>query len=167
MRLYKKLDSNHSIIKSDKYPYVSSSCSHFNNRVFLGIGGNIGDTIRVFHYLFTFLSKSKLIDIEETSIIFKNPPFGYINQNSFYNAIIIIKTPLAPKKLLKYIWQIEKRFKRKRTFKDAPRVLDIDIIFYNNIRLNDKILKIPHINWHKRESVILPLSTMRGVLNAI
>ncbi|SHO81311.1 2-amino-4-hydroxy-6-hydroxymethyldihydropteridinepyrophosphokinase [hydrothermal vent metagenome] len=164
MRLYKELDSNHTIIKTDKYPYVNSRCSYFVNRVFLGIGGNIGDSSRVFEHLFAFLSKSRLIDIVETSIIFKNPPFGYINQNSFYNSIILIKTPLSPKLLLKYIWQIEKRFKRKRSFANAPRSLDIDIIFYNNIRLNDKDLKIPHIAWDKRESVILPLSMMRGVV---
>jgi len=163
MRLNKYLDREHSIIKTDKYPYINNNYSSFNNKVFLGIGGNIGDTIREFHHLFTFLSKSNLVDIVETSIIFKNPPFGYINQDDFYNAIIIIKTPLSPKKLLKYIWQIEKRFKRKRTFRDAPRTLDIDIIFYNNIKLDDKILKIPHIDWHKRESVILPLSIMKGI----
>ena len=167
MRLYKQLDKEHSIIKTERYPYINKKCSNFTNRVFLGIGGNIGDTIRIFNHLFTFLSKSRLIDIIETSIIFKNPPFGYINQNSFYNSIILIKTPLSPKLLLRYIWQIEKRFKRKRSFANAPRTLDIDIIFYNNIRLRDKNLKIPHIDWNKRESVILPLSRMRGVLNAL
>ncbi len=166
MRLYKKLDIERSIIKTEKYPYINGRYSSFSNRVFLGIGGNIGDTTRVFHKLFAFLSKSNLIDIVETSIIFKNPPFGYSNQNSFYNSIILIQTPLSPKLLLRYIWQIEKRFKRRRTFINAPRSLDIDIIFYNNIRLRDKNLKIPHIGWNKRESVILPLSTMRGILNA-
>jgi 2-amino-4-hydroxy-6-hydroxymethyldihydropteridine diphosphokinase len=54
----------------------------------------------------------------------------------------------------------ENRFKRTRSFKDAPRTLDIDIIFFANKKINTKQLTIPHKNWSQRESVVIPLSRM-------
>jgi len=75
----------------------------------------------------------------------------------------LIRTSLSPKELLRYILRVEKRFKRRRTFKDAPRTLDIDIIFYENIKLNSRELNIPHIDWKNRDSIIIPLKLMRSL----
>lgn len=123
----------------------------------LGIGGNIGDTRRRFNHLFYFLKKSSTIDIIETSPILKNPPFGYLEQKYFYNSLIIVKTCLNSKALLRYILHVEKKFGRKRSFADAPRTLDIDMIFYENEILNTKVLTLPHHGWRERTSVIIPL----------
>lgn len=162
--LKKKLDLQNSLIKTKLYPKVlkkkKSSKKEYN--VILGIGGNMGDTNRRFEKLFHYFNHSQFIKIKETSPIFKNPPFGYKNQEDFFNTIIKIKTPLLPLKLLDYILKVEKRFKRKRLFKDAPRTLDIDIIFYENRNINTKRLTIPHKEWQKRASVIIPLSYMKG-----
>ena len=91
----------------------------------------------------------------------KNPPFGYLEQDDFYNAIVIVKTCLRPKALLRYILSIEKRFGRKRLFKDGPRTLDIDIIFYANEQIESRELIIPHPAWCKRPSVLIPLSYLK------
>lgn len=130
----------------------------------LGIGGNIGDVVRRFEHLFTYLNRSPLIHIKETSPILKNPPFGYTDQEEFYNALIRIETDLTPKALLRYILTIEKRFGRKRLFKDGPRTLDIDIIFYENVTMHTEHLTIPHPYWSQRDSVLIPLSYMKGDL---
>jgi 2-amino-4-hydroxy-6-hydroxymethyldihydropteridine diphosphokinase len=93
----------------------------------------------------------------QTSSILKNPPFGYLNQAFFYNAVMVLQTNLLPRQLLRHLQKIEKRFRRKRSFKDAPRTLDLDILFYDTLAIETDELSIPHKEWYKRESVLIPL----------
>nr|WP_236618711.1 2-amino-4-hydroxy-6-hydroxymethyldihydropteridine diphosphokinase [Lebetimonas sp. JH292] len=104
-----------------------------------------------------FLSNHPKIDIIKTSIIYKNPPFGYLAQNDFYNTIMIIKTNFSPIELLNFLLYVEKKFGRVRTFKNAPRTLDLDIIIFNEIKINTKKLILPHPFFKKRDSVLIPL----------
>ncbi len=127
----------------------------------LGIGGNMGDVRRRFNHLFVYLKRSLFVDIVETAPILKNPPFGYLEQDDFYNSLIIVKTCLRPKALLRYILAIEKKFGRIRSFADAPRTLDIDMIFYEQEVIESKVLTVPHPHWYKRSSVLIPLSHMQ------
>jgi len=161
--LKKGIDTKIVLLKGGHYPYLSAK--RFKKReALLGIGGNIGDVVRRFEHLFAFLNRSALVHIKETSPIVKNPPFGYTQQEDFYNALIRIETDLTPKALLRYILKVEKQFGRKRLFKDGPRTLDIDIIFYANVSFQDETLTIPHPHWYKRDSVLIPLSYMKGDL---
>ena len=86
-----------------------------------------------------------------------------MEQNYFLNGIIAIKTNLAPNEFLKNMQRLEKRFGRKRSFQDAPRTLDIDIIFLDDKKINTKKLIIPHKDWANRESVIIPLNYMKNM----
>jgi 2-amino-4-hydroxy-6-hydroxymethyldihydropteridine diphosphokinase len=115
----------------DRYfPYKNSFInSNKQYNVILGIGGNIGDSRKLFRKLFLYLQNSIYYDIISTSPILKNPPFGFTEQNMFHNATLWIKTDVYPTVLLKNLLQIEKRFGRIRTFKNAPRKIDIDMIF--------------------------------------
>jgi 2-amino-4-hydroxy-6-hydroxymethyldihydropteridine diphosphokinase len=124
----------------------------------LSIGGNIGNSRKRFNNLILYLQRVKVLDVMCTSPILKNPPFGYKDQEFFFNAIIVVKTDLNPKMLLKFVLRVEKFFKRVRSFENSPRTLDIDIIFYDTITLNTKDLIIPHPEYHKRESVLIPLA---------
>lgn len=157
----KILDSKNTLFYQKNYPYYSKLKSDKPYQALLGIGGNIGDVRRRFNHLFYFLQQSSLVDIVETAPILKNPPFGYLKQDYFYNSLIIVKTCLRPKALLRYILHVEKRFGRKRSFPDAPRTLDIDMIFYEDEVINTVELTIPHHAWHKRESVTIPLSYLK------
>jgi len=159
--LIKKLDKNNTLIYQKNYPFLSKTKSKKNYQSTLGIGGNIGDVRRRFNHLFFFLKRSSFVDIVETSPILKNPPFGYLEQDYFYNSLIIVKTCLRPKALLRYILRVEKRFGRKRSFADAPRTLDIDMIFYEQEVIESEFLTLPHPHWNKRESVLIPLSHMQ------
>ena len=151
------MDRESKLFFRELYPYYAFRKSSKPYIAVLGIGGNIGDVPRRFNHLFYYFTKSSFVDIVETAPIYKNPPFGYINQDYFYNSIMIIKTQLKPKALLRYILHTEKRFRRKRSFKDAPRTLDIDMIFYENIVMQSRDLTLPHPHWHKRDSVLIPL----------
>lgn len=143
------------------FPICKSKTNRFKNKVVVGIGGNEGDVKKRFKHLYLYFQRSSLVYIEETSPILKNPPFGYLEQDDFYNAIMVIKTSLAPRAFLKFLLHVEKIFKRKRSFKNAPRTLDLDIIFFNNIKLNTRELQIPHRYWYKRDSVVLPLLKLK------
>ena len=160
--MLKKLNNKNSLIVQKNYPYLSLIKSTKPHRVTLGIGGNIGDVPRRFNHLFYYLKRSPFIDIVETSPILKNPPFGYLEQDDFHNALIIVKTCLKPKALLRYILSIEKIFSRKRSFQDAPRTLDIDMIFYEDVKMSSERLTLPHPSWHKRDSVLIPLSYIQN-----
>jgi len=158
--MIKKLNKNNTLIMQKNYPYLSKSKLKKSYQATFGIGGNLGDVPRRFNHLFYTLKRSPFIEIVETSPILKNPPFGYLEQDDFHNALIIVKTCLRPKALLRYILAIEKRFGRKRLFKDSPRTLDIDMIFYEDVEMNSKVLTLPHPSWDKRDSVLIPLSYM-------
>jgi 2-amino-4-hydroxy-6-hydroxymethyldihydropteridine diphosphokinase len=155
--MIKVLDKHNSLYYQKNYPYLSKEQSLKPYQACLGIGGNIGDVKRRFNHLFYFLKKSPLIDIVETTPILKNPPFGYLEQQDFYNSLIIVKTCLTPKALLRYILHVEKKFGRRRSFADAPRTLDIDMIFYEKRVMATKELTLPHHGWRDRASVIIPL----------
>ena len=106
----KILDNKHTLYYQKNYPYLSKKKSTKPYLVTLGIGGNIGDVRRRFNHLFYHLRKSSSVDIIETSPILKNPPFGYLKQKYFYNSLIIVKSCLNPKALLRYILHVEKKF---------------------------------------------------------
>ncbi len=152
-----KKSTQHSIHKIPKFPYKTNSISTKKHTVVVGIGGNIGDTKRRFQKLFYYFKKDPFLDIKQTSSILQNPPFGYVNQPDFYNAVVVLKTNLTPLKLLRYLLKVEKKFKRRREFKNSPRTLDIDIIFYDKITYKKDELTIPHPKYHERDSVLLPL----------
>jgi 2-amino-4-hydroxy-6-hydroxymethyldihydropteridine diphosphokinase len=161
MYLQRKLTDKLQTFQGLRYPFTSKTKSKFRYSATIGIGGNIGDVKRRFEHLFYFLKKEKLVCVEKTSLILKNPPFGYLNQEDFLNSIIILRTNLNAKELLMYLLRVEKKFGRKRSFADAPRTLDLDIIFFNNQVINTKNLIIPHVDWSNRESVIIPLVSMK------
>ncbi|KIM05108.1 MAG: 2-amino-4-hydroxy-6-hydroxymethyldihydropteridine pyrophosphokinase [Sulfurovum sp. AS07-7] len=161
--IHKKLDDKNILYKTTLFPSINQSKkTNMHHKALLGIGGNIGDVQRRFHHLYYYLQKSNFIEIIESSYILKNPPFGYDKQDDFFNALLYIKTPLLPFELLRYILRVEKIFRRKRLFANAPRTLDIDIIFYEDKIINHPTLTLPHPHWNERTSVLIPLLLMKN-----
>jgi len=144
------------IFRDTFFPYHKKS-NKFKHKALIGIGCNVGNCVRRFKKLFLYLRNHPKIEITDTSILYKNPPFGYLDQDDFINSLIVIRTSLSPKELLYFLLRTEKKFKRKRSFKNAPRTLDLDIIIYDNVKINDKKLNLPHPHFKNRDSVILPL----------
>ncbi|MEO1923175.1 MAG: 2-amino-4-hydroxy-6-hydroxymethyldihydropteridine diphosphokinase [Nautiliaceae bacterium] len=145
------------IIKTTFFPAPLKKSSK-KNRVLIGVGCNIGNCIRRFKKLYSFFNAHPRIDIIQTSIIYKNPPFGYLDQPWFYNTIMIVATDFSPYELLNFLLYTEKKFGRKRSFKNAPRTLDLDIIMYNNLKIKSEKLNIPHPFFKNRDSVLVPLA---------
>ena len=128
----------------------------------IGIGGNIGDVRRRFVHLLYALKRFVGVEVMWTSAVLKNPPFGFANQDDFYNAVFEIQTSMTPHQFLNFLLRLEKRFGRRRSFANAPRTLDLDIIFFDDRVINTEKLCVPHPHWNERESVLIPLSTLHG-----
>jgi len=157
--LHKRLNSSLTLIKTPLYP-ARYQRSLKRYRVTLGVGGNIGDVVRRLEKLSCFFKREITCDLIGTGPILKNPPFGYEDQEDFYNSVMMVQTNLQPKAFLKYVLEVERKFGRKRSFPNAPRTLDIDMIFYEDRKISTKTLTLPHPHWRERESVIIPLAYM-------
>ena len=157
----KNISSELTLYFSNHFPYSSSIKSKKIYTVVLGIGGNIGDVNMRFNKLFLSLKNDSRFDIIKTTPLLKNPPFGYLEQNYFLNGLIKLQTNLSPIVLLNEMQRYECRFGRVRSFKDAPRTLDIDIIFFDNKKIDTKRLTIPHKQWKNRKSVTMPLKILK------
>lgn len=143
--------------KTLQFPKQFKMRRNLTHRCVIGVGGNIGDSKRLFEKLLVHLKASTMVDVVQTSIILKNPPFGYDEQAFFYNTIVEVQTYASPHALLCFLLHTEKRFGRKRSFDNAPRTLDLDMIFYDDKIIKTKRLQVPHPQWAQRESVVIPL----------
>ncbi|BBG66432.1 2-amino-4-hydroxy-6-hydroxymethyldihydropteridine pyrophosphokinase [Hydrogenimonas sp.] len=130
----------------------------------VGIGGNMGDVEKRFEKVLRYLKSSRVLRPLETSLLFENPPFGYIDQPYFINSVILVETVLKPHALMRYLLWVERRFGRKRSFPNAPRTLDLDIIFFDNLQLKSRRLTLPHPHFAERESVMVPLRFMSAAI---
>lgn len=160
MALRRTLDERHSIYVDHNFPKTLSKEDGYRYRVVLGVGGNIGDTRRRMNHLWHYLGRLPQICRIQSGVILENPPFGYIDQGDFDNTVIEIGTSLEPRALLRLLWRIEKRFGRCRSFANAPRTLDLDILFFDNRKIRSKELTIPHPHWSERSSVMIPLKSL-------
>lgn len=143
------------------FPSCQRHCSSFKYEVLLGLGGNEGDVPKRFVKLYRFLQEDRRFYVKQSSPILKNPPFGYMEQKDFYNAVVLLQTSLHVNALLKVLLHVEKVFGRKRVFKNGPRTLDLDIIFFNNLRRKQKHISLPHPHWEERLSVVVPLVLLK------
>lgn len=157
MYIKRKLSDSLTTFKGLRFGRTSSKKSLHRHRVTVGIGGNLGDVKRRFEHLFIYFKRDKRVTLLRTSLILKNPPFGFANQDDFFNSIIVLKTSMQPKVFLDYLMRVERKFARKRSFANAPRTLDLDIIFFDERVVKTSKLQIPHAEWTKRESVLIPL----------
>lgn len=157
MYIKRELNCSLTTFKSLRFKTTCRTKNSHRYTATVGIGGNVGDVKRRFEHLFVLLKKDVRIQLLQTSLILKNPPFGFIEQDDFFNSIIVLKTSMQPVSFLNYLMRLEKKFARKRSFANAPRTLDLDIIFFDNRTINIPKLQIPHSEWFKRESVLIPL----------
>ncbi|MCX7942258.1 MAG: 2-amino-4-hydroxy-6-hydroxymethyldihydropteridine diphosphokinase [Dictyoglomaceae bacterium] len=126
------------------------------HKAFIGIGTNLGDKIKNIDEALNRL-KDKGLNIIKISSIIETEPYGYKNQDNFLNAVCLIETDLSPFELLDLLLEVEKEMGRVRTIKWGPRIIDLDIIFYDDLIINHEKLIIPHPDAHNRIFVMEPL----------
>lgn len=137
---------------------------------FISIGSNIGDKNYNLDKAIELLCGNDEVKLVKKSSYLKTEPWGYEDQEEFLNCAIEVKTILSSRELLEKMQSIEKEMKRERIIKWGPRVIDLDIIFFNNEINNEEDLVIPHPRMEERKFVLEPLceiapNMMHPVLN--
>jgi len=128
------------------------------HKVYLGIGGNIGNKPKNFEMVYKFI-QNKLGKIEKSSSIYETPPWGFQSKDTFWNSVVEISTSLSATEILYRIHSIEALFGRKRRkVKYLSRKMDIDILYYDDIYLETETLIIPHPGIQLRKFVLVPLT---------
>jgi 2-amino-4-hydroxy-6-hydroxymethyldihydropteridine diphosphokinase len=128
------------------------------HQAFIAIGSNLQNPqAQVERALQTIANKAN-IKLIKASSLYKTAPVGYDNQPDFINAVAQIQTDLSPIALLHTLLAIEMQHGRERQFPNAPRVLDLDVLLYENIEINTPELTLPHPRMHTRGFVMLPLA---------
>ena len=123
--------------------------------IILSLGSNIGD--RKSNLNAALVELAKLVEIKGVSSIYESEPLLMTDQSSFYNIAIEIKYSKTPKNLLDEIKKIEINLGRKKTVRYGPRIIDIDIIFFDGKNISTEMLTIPHYGWKNRLFVIEPI----------
>lgn len=126
------------------------------HNVFIAIGTNLGDKEENIRQSIKKMAQNN-IHIIKKSTVYKTMPYGYKNQPVFLNCVVQAETMLSPEELLYVLLSIEKQMGRKRKIHWGPRIIDLDIIFYDNLIINSSNLKIPHPDMQNREFVLKPL----------
>ena len=127
--------------------------------IYLGLGSNIGNRKRNMRDAIQYL-ESIVGTLVRQSDLFETEPWGFDSPNLFINMCVCMETPLSPRQLLEATQSIEK--KMGRTLKSeageyADRIIDIDILIYDDLKINDGDLIIPHPLMHERDFVMIPL----------
>lgn len=123
--------------------------------VYLALGTNLGD--RLANLKQAIVSLTPQMELQARSSVYETPPWGYEDQPKFLNQVVRVKTYLEPEALLKHLKRLEMALGRKESFPNGPRLIDIDILFFDDAVLNTPSLVIPHPRLHERGFVLLPL----------
>jgi 2-amino-4-hydroxy-6-hydroxymethyldihydropteridine diphosphokinase len=129
-----------------------------NNIAYLGIGSNVGVQINKIDFAVELINENPYCEVISVSSIYESAPYGEIEQEDFFNAVIKIKTLFEPKDLFRFLKSVENQVGRKGAVKWGPREIDLDILFYNDLIYSDEDIKIPHKDLLNRDFVVVPLN---------
>ena len=124
---------------------------------FVGLGSNLGEPVAQVQDAFLELDRLPRSRLLKRSSLYRSAPVGHAQQPDFVNAVAQIDTSLPAERLLAELQEIEARHGRARSFANAPRTLDLDILLYGDAVLSSENLTIPHPRMHERAFVLEPL----------
>ena len=140
-----------------------------SHNAYLGLGSNLGDREANIRKAISLIGKKVGLVLRQSSLI-ETEPWGFESSNKFLNAVILVETPLTPRQLLKVTQSIERQLGRRKkspasrlpspssspvSYSDRP--IDIDILLYDDLTVNEPDLKIPHPLMQQRDFVMIPL----------
>jgi 2-amino-4-hydroxy-6-hydroxymethyldihydropteridine diphosphokinase len=131
-------------------------------KAFIGIGSNLGVPAENCEKAIRLIKASAEIEVVAQSCLYESEPVGNLDQSWFVNAAVAIRTSLTPEALLVSVLTIENDFGRERREKWGPRIIDLDLLAYEDHVSNSINLTIPHPEMTKRRFVLLPLSEFAG-----
>jgi len=123
--------------------------------VYISLGSNLGD--RAANLKHALASLPPQMEIKARSKIYETPPWGYADQPKFLNRVVKAQTYVEAEPLLKHIKRLEIALGRQATFHYGPRLIDIDILFYDKLVIETPVLVLPHPQVHKRAFILRPM----------
>ena len=125
---------------------------------YIGLGSNLGDRLATLRAAVQRIAAlGRIIDI---SGLYETEPIGYLEQPPFLNAVVALETELAPHELLCALLGIERDLGRERSFPNAPRTLDLDLLLVDDVTLETAALTLPHPRLRERAFVLVPLAEL-------
>ncbi|MDR0595847.1 MAG: 2-amino-4-hydroxy-6-hydroxymethyldihydropteridine diphosphokinase, partial [Puniceicoccales bacterium] len=125
---------------------------------FLSLGTNIENKEANLHRALSMLGKGGKVEVIKTSNFYQTAPQNFTKQEDFLNCACEIKTTLSPIFLLKFCKSLESKLGRQETFRYGPRLIDVDILLYDNLKISASKLTIPHPELTHRNFVLTPLN---------
>lgn len=130
------------------------------SRAVLSVGSNQGNSAEILQRAVAAIDLLPQTRVLQASRVYRTAPWGYLDQPDFLNAALLVETELSPCALLGACLGIEAAFKRVRTFPNAPRTLDIDLIIMQGVHMNTEELTLPHPRFRERAFVLAPLKDL-------
>lgn len=125
---------------------------------YIALGSNLQDPVKQVTKAFKAIATLAGTQLIACSSLYKTAPVGYDHQPDFINAVAKVETQLPPVALLRQLLAVEAGFGRERPFPNAPRILDLDLLLYGDVRMQTPELTLPHPRMHERGFVLLPLA---------
>ena len=139
-------------------PLSPSALTAFRSTVFLGLGSNLDHPDWQVQTAIREIYEIPETGLQRVSSMYETTPVGIVDQPPFVNAVVQVETTLSPHDLLQHLFDIEGRHARVRNEKNGPRTLDLDILIFNEWRIDDGKLTTPHPRMHERAFVLVPLT---------
>lgn len=130
---------------------------NLKNSCYIALGSNIGDRQKNIISALEEISGNPLCKVEKISSIYETGPFGYTEQDNFLNAAALVSTDLEILPFFYFIKSVEEKLGRVKTIKWGPRLIDVDLLFFNNLIYKDDVLQVPHKGIQERDFVLVPL----------
>jgi 2-amino-4-hydroxy-6-hydroxymethyldihydropteridine diphosphokinase len=130
--------------------------------VYLGLGSNLGDKVVNLREALSRLGgpRDSAVTLVAVSSLYRTEPVGYLAQEWFLNAAAHIQTKLSPRELLNRLLAVEEELGRVRTVRNGPRIIDLDILLWDDLIVNEDGLVIPHPRLHERLFALDPLAEL-------
>jgi 2-amino-4-hydroxy-6-hydroxymethyldihydropteridine diphosphokinase len=128
------------------------------NRTYLALGTNLGD--RPANLQAAIAALPPAVTVRAASPVYVTPPWGFTDQPAFLNMVLEAETCLAPRLLLAYLKELEAGLGRQPSVRWGPRLIDVDILFFNDLVLESSALTIPHPQLAVRPFVLVPLADL-------
>lgn len=125
-------------------------------RAYLALGSNLGDRLANLREAVTRLEKN--VHVEKISAVYETEPWGVVEQPRFFNLVLAGETELGPMALLEFVKSVEREMGRVETVRYGPRVIDVDVLLYDEVIVENDVLEIPHARMHERRFVLVPLA---------
>lgn len=141
-----------------KFDTVSVKIHRSWHTAFIAFGSNMGDRLGYINDAIANLKADMRCEVKKVSKFVESKPYGGVEQDNFYNGVLELRTLLEPKELLEFLQAEERHAGRIRKEHWGPRTLDLDILYFDDMVIENDDLTIPHVDMQHRDFVLVPLS---------